>query len=110
MINPKTLLNIAHPAWLNSVLLSFSAGVIGIVLLLMISPGFNVTGLFTEKLYEYFDLNKAIFVDSSTSVCTIYNLKPLLKFAHLAWFKFSLAPVLRWSNWHGAATNDTTRI
>ena len=49
-------------------------------------------------------------MDPSTSVCNIFNPKPLMRFAHLAWLQSGLAPVLRWSHWHGAAIDDTTRI
>ena len=90
-------------------LLSF-AGVIGIVLLLMIPPECDVTGLFKEKLYENFDSTNATFVDPSTSGCNIIDSKRLLKFAHLAWLKIWLAPVLRWNHRHGAAIDDITRI
>ena len=50
IFNPKPLMNFAHLAWLKSALLLSFAGVIGMVLLLMIPPGFTVTGLFKEKL------------------------------------------------------------
>ena len=80
------------------------------VLLLMIRLGFNVTGLCKEKLFEYFDIINASYVDSSTSVCDTNNPKPLSDIAHLAWLKFVLAPVLCLSHWHGAAIDDITQI
>ena len=106
----KPLSNIAHLALSNSALLPSIAGVIGMVLSLMIRHGFNVIGLFKEKLFEYFDINNALFVNSSTSVCDIKNPNPLPNIARLAWLKFGLAPVLCWCHWHGAAIDDTTRI
>ena len=86
------------------------AGVTGMVPLLMISPGFNDSGLFKVNLYEIFNLYNATFVDPSSSVCDMINPKTLLNIAHLAWVKYALAPVLRWSHRHGAAIDDSTRF
>ena len=80
------------------------------VLLLMIRPRFNVIGLFKEKLLDFFYINNALFMDSSTSVCDINKPKSFANIAHLAWLRFSLAPVLRWSHRHGVAIDDTARI
>ena len=80
------------------------------VLLLMIRTGVIVTGLFKEKLFEYLDINNALFMDSSTSVCDINKPKSFANIAHLAWLKFGLAPVFRWSHRHGAAIDDVARV
>ena len=50
IFNPKPLMNSHTWHGYNLALLLSFAGVIGMVLLLMIPPGFTVTGLFKEKL------------------------------------------------------------